>query len=188
MANRTSERERSPAESSGRISIRIKPADEALIVRAAAAQGKKRSEFMIEASRRAAEEAVLDTTLLRVDRETYAQFVELLDKPPQPNEALRNCCSRKPRGRGERPRLSPRWRGWVSPPSATHAAFVTSRNMLDDRVCRRAQASRCRWRNCGLRGAHRSDGGAGHSTRRQPHPDCEGYALCVASPYGIRVG
>ena len=40
-------------------STRIKPADRALIDQAAAAQGKKRSEFMLEASRRAAEEMLL---------------------------------------------------------------------------------------------------------------------------------
>lgn len=50
---------------------------------------------MLEASRRAAEEALLDTTLLRVDRETYARFVELLDRPPQPNEALRKLLQQK---------------------------------------------------------------------------------------------
>jgi uncharacterized protein (DUF1778 family) len=82
MSDRTVER-------TGMINIRIKPADRALIDQAAAAHGKKRSEFMLEASRRAAEEALLDQTLLRVDPETYARFVELLDAPPRPSEGLR---------------------------------------------------------------------------------------------------
>lgn len=88
MSNRTADR-------SGMINIRIKPRDRALIDEAAAAQGKKRSEFMLEASRRAAEEALLDRTLLRVDPETYAKFVEQLDRPPQPNEGLRKLLLTK---------------------------------------------------------------------------------------------
>jgi uncharacterized protein (DUF1778 family) len=75
--------------------IRIKPGDRALIDQAAAAQGKKRSEFMLEASRRGAEETLLDQALLRVDSQTYAKFVELLDRPPQPNEGLRKLLLSK---------------------------------------------------------------------------------------------
>lgn len=89
------EQEPTRAERSGLINIRIKPADKALIDQAAATQGKKRSEFMIDAARRAAEEALLDCTLLRVDRDTYARFIELLDRPPQPNEALRKLLQQK---------------------------------------------------------------------------------------------
>lgn len=77
------------------INIRIKPAAEALIDQVAATQGKKRSEFILDTARRAAEEALLDCTLLRVDRQTYGRFVELLDKPPEPNEALRKLLRRK---------------------------------------------------------------------------------------------
>jgi len=82
-------------ERTGMINIRIKPADRALIDQAAAAQGKKRSEFMLEASRRAAEETLLDQTLLRVDPETYARFLELLDAPPRPNDGLRKLLLQK---------------------------------------------------------------------------------------------
>ena len=52
MSDRTVER-------TGMINIRIKPTDRALIDQAAAVQGKKRSEFMLDASRRAAEETLL---------------------------------------------------------------------------------------------------------------------------------
>jgi uncharacterized protein (DUF1778 family) len=84
-----------PGARAGLINIRIKPADRALIDQAAAAQGKKRSEFMLEAARRAAEETLLDQTLLRVDRATFARFVELLDRPPQPDEGLRKLLLQK---------------------------------------------------------------------------------------------
>jgi uncharacterized protein (DUF1778 family) len=71
------------------INIRVKPAERALIDQAAAAQGKSRSVFMLEASRRAAVEALLDRTLLRVNSATHARFFGLLDALPRPNERLR---------------------------------------------------------------------------------------------------
>jgi uncharacterized protein (DUF1778 family) len=92
MSDRIVER---PTARTGMINIRVKPAERALIDQAAAAQGKSRSDFMLEASRRAAEEALLDRTLLRVDSATYARFVELLDAPPRSNEHLRRLMQTK---------------------------------------------------------------------------------------------
>jgi uncharacterized protein (DUF1778 family) len=80
---------------SGVINIRVRPDDRALIDRAAAAQGKSRSDFMLEASRRVAEEALLDQTILHVDSATYARFVAMLDAPPRPNAALRRLLQTK---------------------------------------------------------------------------------------------
>ena len=77
------------------INIRVRPDERALIDRAAAAQGKSRSDFMLEASRRAAEEALLDQTILHVDTATYARFVAMLDAPPRPNSALRRLLQTK---------------------------------------------------------------------------------------------
>jgi uncharacterized protein (DUF1778 family) len=95
MTDRTIDNGRGAAERSRLVNIRVKPADRALIDHAAAVQGKGRSEFMLEASRRAAEETLLDQTLLRVDRDTYDRFVELLDRPPHPNEGLRRLLLQK---------------------------------------------------------------------------------------------
>jgi uncharacterized protein (DUF1778 family) len=53
-----------------------------LIDQAAKIQGRSRSDFMIDAARRAAEETLLDQTLVRVDRETYEHFLAVLDQPP----------------------------------------------------------------------------------------------------------
>jgi uncharacterized protein (DUF1778 family) len=53
-----------------------------LIDRAAEIQGRSRSDFMIDAARRAAEEALLDRTLVRVDRQTFEHFLAVLDQPP----------------------------------------------------------------------------------------------------------
>ncbi len=85
--------DRSPARTM--INIRVKPAERALIDQAAAAQGKSRTDFVLEASRRAAEETLLDQTLLRVDQATYARFIELLDAPPRPNAQLRKLMQTK---------------------------------------------------------------------------------------------
>jgi uncharacterized protein (DUF1778 family) len=53
-----------------------------LIDQAARVHGKTRSDFMIEAARQAAENALLDQTFVRVDAETYGQFLAVLDQSP----------------------------------------------------------------------------------------------------------
>ncbi|MEQ1530182.1 MAG: DUF1778 domain-containing protein [Methylococcales bacterium] len=64
------------------VNLRVRSDIRALIDRAAKAQGKTRSDFMIDAARRAAEESLLDQTLVRVDLQTYTHFLEVLDNPP----------------------------------------------------------------------------------------------------------
>lgn len=64
------------------VNLRIRDDVRALIDRAAKTHGKSRSEFMIDAARRAAEDALLDQTLVRVDQATYSHFLEVLDRPP----------------------------------------------------------------------------------------------------------
>ncbi|MDP2432300.1 MAG: DUF1778 domain-containing protein [Pseudomonadota bacterium] len=64
------------------VNLRVREDIRSLIDRAAQSQGKSRSEFMIDAARRAAEDALLDQTLLRVDQATYAHFLDVLDHPP----------------------------------------------------------------------------------------------------------
>lgn len=64
------------------INLRIRAEVRDTIDTAARMLGKSRSEFMIEAARRAAEDAVLDRTLLRVDEKTYEHFLAVLDTPP----------------------------------------------------------------------------------------------------------
>jgi len=64
------------------VNLRVRREIRSLIDRAAQANGKTRSEFMIDASRRAAEDALLDQTLVRVDQETYNLFLDVLDESP----------------------------------------------------------------------------------------------------------
>lgn len=64
------------------VNLRVRNDIRALIDRAAKAQGKTRSDFMIDAARRAAEESLLDQKLVRLDQPAYEHFLSVLDQPP----------------------------------------------------------------------------------------------------------
>lgn len=55
--------------------------------------GKNRSEFMLEASRQAAEDALMDRTTFRLDAEQFGAFMAQLDAPPEPDERLRKLLA-----------------------------------------------------------------------------------------------
>ena len=71
------------------LNLRIKAEERGLIDRAAKTLGKTRTDFVLDAARRAAEDALLDRTVLTVSPKAYAEFLARLDAPPQPNERLR---------------------------------------------------------------------------------------------------
>jgi uncharacterized protein (DUF1778 family) len=71
------------------LNIRIKPEDRILIGRAARLRGKNRTNFILDAVRTAAEEALYEQALITVDPEAYAKFIAQLDMPPCPSERLR---------------------------------------------------------------------------------------------------
>ncbi|GAP38304.1 DUF1778 domain-containing protein [Piscinibacter sakaiensis] len=77
------------------LNLRIPPAERNLIDRAAESAGKTRTDFILEAARRAAEEALLDRALMVVSPEAYAEFLKRLDRPAQPNEPLRRTMQSK---------------------------------------------------------------------------------------------
>ncbi|WP_374614975.1 DUF1778 domain-containing protein [Sphingorhabdus sp.] len=70
------------------VNLRVREDTRALIDRAASIQGRSRTDFMIEASRRAAEEAILDQRMLFVSQKSYDDFLAILDRPPEANEKL----------------------------------------------------------------------------------------------------
>ncbi len=70
------------------LNLRIKPEERGLIDRAAKSLGKNRTEFVLDAARRAAEDALLDRTVFKVTPKAYAEFLARLDAPPEPNERL----------------------------------------------------------------------------------------------------
>ena len=81
----------SPARQAKRqtLNLRIKEDERSLIDRAARTVGKNRTDFVLEAARRAAEEALLDRTLFTLNPKAYAEFVARLDAPPKPNSRLK---------------------------------------------------------------------------------------------------
>jgi uncharacterized protein (DUF1778 family) len=80
-----------PANSQRRqtLNIRIKADERGLIDRAAQARGQNRTDFILEAARRAAEEALLDRNIISVDARAYRKFLARLDARPKPNARLR---------------------------------------------------------------------------------------------------
>lgn len=78
------------------VNLRIREDIRSLIDRAAKAQGKSRSDFMIDAARRAAEDALLDQTLIRVDHADYERFVAILDQPPEAGKFARLMNAPRP--------------------------------------------------------------------------------------------
>jgi uncharacterized protein (DUF1778 family) len=84
-----------PVASKSLINLRVTRRDRDLIDRAADALGKNRTEFMLEATRRAAEDALLDRSLFRLGTERFNAFQAALDAPAKPPEALRDLMTRK---------------------------------------------------------------------------------------------
>jgi uncharacterized protein (DUF1778 family) len=71
------------------LNIRIRPEVRGLIDRAAKARGTNRTDFILDAAKRAAEDALLDRALISVSGSAYAEFLKRLDAPAKPNERLR---------------------------------------------------------------------------------------------------
>jgi uncharacterized protein (DUF1778 family) len=70
------------------LNIRIRPQVRVLIDRAAELVGKNRTDFVLDAARRAAEDTLLDRTVLTVTPKAYRDFLKRLDAPPRPNKRL----------------------------------------------------------------------------------------------------
>ena len=71
------------------LNIRIRPELRELIDRAAGIVGKNRTDFVLDAARHAAEDALMDRAMIAVSPKAYAEFLIRLDAPPKPNERLR---------------------------------------------------------------------------------------------------
>lgn len=83
------------AETSVPLNFRIKPSVRNLIDRAAEVTGKNRTDFMIEASERRAEEVLLDRNVFTVSPDIYAEFLARLDEPASPNARLKRTMTSK---------------------------------------------------------------------------------------------
>jgi len=78
------------------LNIRVKPELRGLIDRAACLRGKNRTDFVLDAARHAAEDALLDRTIFAVDSKAYNDFLRRLDAPPRPNNRLRRTLRTPP--------------------------------------------------------------------------------------------
>ena len=70
------------------INLRASAAQRALIDKAAQAQGKSRTDFMLEASSEKAKQVLLDRTVFTLDAKYFQRFATLLDAPVKANKAL----------------------------------------------------------------------------------------------------
>ncbi|MER8829820.1 DUF1778 domain-containing protein [Mesorhizobium sp. M0938] len=78
------------------VNLRIREDVRILIDRAAKIRGKTRSDFMIDAAYRAAEDTLLDQALIKVDPESYQHYLEILDEPPSGEGYARLMNAPKP--------------------------------------------------------------------------------------------
>ncbi|HRD97670.1 MAG TPA: DUF1778 domain-containing protein [Rubrivivax sp.] len=78
------------------LNIRIPAAERNLIDRAARSSGKTRTDFILGAARKAAEEALLDRVLLLTSPANFEKFLALLDAPAKPNARLRRTMKAPP--------------------------------------------------------------------------------------------
>jgi uncharacterized protein (DUF1778 family) len=77
------------------INIRAKSRPRDLIDQAAERFGRSRSDFMLEAACREAENVLLDQTFFAVEAGTFAKFQALLDRPLPPTDRLRRLLNTK---------------------------------------------------------------------------------------------
>lgn len=70
------------------INIRAKAGQRNLVDQAADRLGRSRSDFMIEAACRRAEDVLLDHTYFALDAKSVAAFQAMLDQPPPPTDRL----------------------------------------------------------------------------------------------------
>ncbi len=77
------------------INLRALDSQRNLIDRAAAALGKNRSDFMLEAACREAENVLLDQRLFMLDPADFDAFSQSLEAPVKDNPALRKLMAQK---------------------------------------------------------------------------------------------
>jgi uncharacterized protein (DUF1778 family) len=77
------------------INVRAQASQRDLIDRAATVAGKSRSEFMLESACEKARDIILDQIFFQLDSEQYEKFLEVLDRPCDGDQALRNLLETK---------------------------------------------------------------------------------------------
>jgi len=86
-------RKRASAVRSGRLGLRITPAQTALIQRAAEATRKSVTEFVLSSVCEKAEQTLLDQRLFMVDEQTWLALQDALERPVLVNKGLQSLIS-----------------------------------------------------------------------------------------------
>ncbi len=77
------------------MNIRVTQVQRDLIDAAATAQGKSRSEFVLEVAIQKAQDVILDRTFFNVDEQKFNDFLDLLDQPPVYSDRLQKLLKTK---------------------------------------------------------------------------------------------
>jgi uncharacterized protein (DUF1778 family) len=77
------------------LSMRLPETDIAMIDRAAALQGRSRTDFIRHAARHAAEEAILESRLITTSPEGFREFLDVISAPAKPIPTLIEALRRK---------------------------------------------------------------------------------------------
>ena len=85
----------SPTSRTSRLGLRATPEQEIVLRRAAAVAHKSLTDFILDSACLAAEQTLLDQRLFMVSGSQYQALMDLLDRPEQPNDGLRELFSRK---------------------------------------------------------------------------------------------
>lgn len=80
---------------SSRLGLRTTPEQEAVLRRAAEVSRKSLTDFILDSACLAAEQTLLDQRLFMVSGHQYQALMELLERPEQANEGLRDLFARK---------------------------------------------------------------------------------------------
>ena len=80
---------------SARLGLRATPEQETVLRRAAEVAHKSLTDFILDSACRAAEQTLLDQRLFVVSGNQCQALLELLERPVQSNEGLRDLFSRK---------------------------------------------------------------------------------------------
>lgn len=85
----------SPAARSARLGLRATPEQEAVLRRAAEVAHKSLTDFILDSACLAAEQTLLDQRLFMVSGSQYQALLDLLERPEQVNDGLRDLFARK---------------------------------------------------------------------------------------------
>jgi uncharacterized protein (DUF1778 family) len=80
---------------SARLGLRATPEQEAVLRRAAEVAHKSLTDFILESACKAAEQTLLDQRLFMVSGSQYQALMDLLERPPQDSEGMRDLFARK---------------------------------------------------------------------------------------------